>query len=70
MSTATPIVGRWYPLRDAADLLGLTIGALRKQLERRAIRAADGGVEALVDGVRARKFAGRWRVSFGPSWAS
>ncbi len=70
MTSAAPVVGRWYALRDAAGLLGLSVGALRKQLERRATRAADGGVEALVDGVRARKFAGRWRVSFGPSWAS
>lgn len=59
---------RWYALRDAAPLLGVSVGALRKLLERRAIRAADGGVEAHVDGVKARKFANRWRVSLGPAW--
>jgi hypothetical protein len=62
-------IPRWYPLRDAAVVLGLSAGALRKQFERKAMRAADGGTEALVDGVRARKFAGRWRVCFGASWA-
>jgi hypothetical protein len=59
---------RWYPLRDAAQILAVTPAALRKQLERRTQRAADGGVEAHLDGVRARKFANRWRVSFGKSW--
>jgi hypothetical protein len=41
---------RWYPLRDAAPLLGVSVGALRKLLERRAVKATDGGVEASVDG--------------------
>jgi hypothetical protein len=59
---------RWYALRDAAPMLGVTVGALRKLLERRSVRAADGGTEAHVDGVRARKFANRWRVSFGTAW--
>jgi hypothetical protein len=59
---------RWYALRDAAPMLGLSCSALRKQFERRATRARDGGTEALVDGVRARKFANRWRVSFGKPW--
>lgn len=59
---------RWYALRDAAPLLGVSVGALRKLLERRAVKATDGGVEANVDGVKARKFANRWRVSLGPAW--
>lgn len=58
----------WYPLRDAANILGVSPEALRKQFERKARRTADGGVEADVDGVRARKFANRWRVAFGESW--
>jgi hypothetical protein len=58
----------WYPLRDAANVLGISPEALRKQFERRARQAPDGGVEAEVDGVRARKFANRWRVSFGEAW--
>ena len=59
---------RWYPLRDAAQLLGISPGALRKALERRAVRAADGGTEANVDGVRGRLFTNRWRISFGKAW--
>ena len=59
---------QWYALRDAAPILGVSVGALRKLLERRAERASDGGIEARVDGVRARKFANRWRVSFGEPW--
>jgi len=46
----------------------LSPGALRKLLERRAQPARDGVYEALVDGVRARKFTNRWRVSFGEPW--
>lgn len=59
---------QWYALRDAAQILAISPGALRKLLERRARRAADGGVEASLDGVRARKFTNRWRVSFGKPW--
>jgi hypothetical protein len=44
-------------------------GSLRKALERRARRTADGGVEAELDGLRARKLANRWLVSLGPYWA-
>ena len=61
-------VARWYALRDAAEILGLSAGALRKLLERRAQPARDGVYEAHVDGVRARKFTNRWRVSFGEAW--
>lgn len=59
---------RWYTVRDAAEALGLTPEALRKQIERRKKRTADGGTEAVIDGVRARKFGRLWRVSFGTWW--
>jgi hypothetical protein len=59
---------RWYTLRDAAAILGVSPDALRKQLERHVTRAKDGGVEARIDGIRARKFANRWRVSFSDAW--
>lgn len=49
-------------------MLSVSPEALRKQFERRARLTADGGTEADVDGVRARKFANRWRVSFGQAW--
>jgi len=65
-ATRAPL--RWYLLRDAANVLGLSPEALRKQFERKARRAPDGGVEAEVDGVPARKFANRWRVSLGEAW--
>ena len=57
-----------HALRDAAQILAVSPAALRKQLERRAGRVADGAVEANIDGVRGRKFANRWRVSFGQAW--
>ncbi|MDI1445959.1 hypothetical protein [Polyangium sp. 6x1] len=46
----------------------MNAGALRKTLERRAVRASDGGTEASVDGVRARKFGRIWRVRFSEAW--
>ncbi len=67
-SPKKPTVLRWYTLNDGAEFLATSPDALRRQLERRAIRAPDGGTEARIDGVRARKFANRWRVSFGESW--
>lgn len=67
MTTRAPL--RWYPTRDAAAILGVSPEALRKQLERNQFRAPDGVVEACVNGVRGRKFAGRWRVSLGERWA-
>lgn len=66
----SPAGPRWFALRDAAVTLGTTPGALRKLLERRAVRAADGATEARVDGVCGRKFANRWRVSLGPQWTA
>ena len=68
MKSNTPL--RWFPLRDAALTLGVSPDALRKQLERNVKRARDGGVEAQVDGLLARKFANRWRVSFGEAWCN
>lgn len=65
-SSRTPL--RWYRLREAAAILDVSPEALRKQFERKARHAPDGGTEANVDGVRARKFANRWRVSFGDAW--
>jgi hypothetical protein len=67
-SKVTTVPARWYSLRDAASVLGVSPEALRKQFERNVLRAPDGGIEAAVDGARARKFAGRWRVSFGERW--
>lgn len=60
----------WVSIERAAAHLGLSEGALRKALERRAVRAGDGGTEALLDGVRARKFGRLWRVRFSESWGA
>jgi hypothetical protein len=60
---------RWLALVEAAERLSMSPDALRRHFERHAKRAKDGGTEAHIDGVRARKFANRWRVSFGESWA-
>jgi hypothetical protein len=47
--TRRTTLARWYALRDAAHALGLSPGALRKLLERRAKRSRDGATEATVD---------------------
>lgn len=59
---------RWTSVDVAARFLGLTPTGLRKTLERRAIRAPDGGIEAELDGVQARKFGRLWRVRFSTRW--
>jgi hypothetical protein len=59
---------RWLSVQSAADLLGMPAAALRKSLERRARRGADGGVEAELDGVRGRKLGRNWRVLLAPAW--
>jgi len=64
--TRTPL--RWYPLREAAEILGVSADALRKRLERHSRRAEDGVIEAQVDGIRGRKFGNHWRVSFAKPW--
>jgi hypothetical protein len=53
---------------NAAAHLGMSAEALRKTLERRAVRASDGTTEATLDGVRARKFGRLWRIRFSEAW--
>jgi hypothetical protein len=68
-STVTgPAATRWISVESAADLLGMTAPALRKALDRRAQRTADGGTEAELDGVRGRKLGRLWRVTLSPAW--
>lgn len=64
----TQRVGTWVPLERAAAHLSMNAAALRKTLERRAIRASDGATEANLDGVQARKFGRIWRVRFSEAW--
>ena len=60
----------WTSIETAAQFLGLSSAALRKALERRAVRAPDGGIEAELDGVRGRKLGRLWRVCLSASWAA
>jgi hypothetical protein len=59
---------RWLTLGDAATRLAMSPDTLRKQVERNVRKAPDGVVEASIDGIRARKFQGRWRVALGTRW--
>lgn len=59
---------RWTTLRTAAEALDIAPAAMRRTIERRARPAEDGVLEASFDGIRARKFAGRWRVNLGARW--
>jgi len=65
---ASAVQIQWVSIDKAAAHLGMNAAALRKTLERRAVRAADGATEAALDGVRARKFGRLWRVRFSEAW--
>lgn len=67
-SSTAAALGPWVSLERAALHLGMGAAALRKALERRAVRAADGVTEAALDGVQARKFGRLWRVRFSERW--
>lgn len=66
MTAPTPV--RWVSLPVAAEVLGMTAAALRKALDRKAMRTADGGIEAELDGVRGRKLGRLWRVTLSAAW--
>jgi hypothetical protein len=57
----------WLTVRAAAAILSVSPDALRRKIER-AVYKGKTGVEAQIDGVRARKFAGQWRVHFEEGW--
>ena len=59
---------RWLTIRDAAIVLSVPANNLRRTLERHAQSVADGGTEAEIDGLRARKFGRQWRVMLGNAW--
>jgi hypothetical protein len=60
----------WVSVKTAAEFLDMSPDALRRALERHAVRAPDGGIAANVDGVRARKFGRLWRIQFSSRWSS
>jgi hypothetical protein len=57
----------WLTVRAAAEILSVSPDALRRKIER-AVYKGKAGVEAQIDGVRARKFGGQWRVHFEEGW--
>lgn len=61
---------RWTSIREAALILGFGTVSLRRLIERHSRRAADGGIEAVVDGLRARKIGRTWRVQLSTAWSS
>jgi integrase len=66
MKSKLPV--QWCSLPVAAEVLGMTPGALRKIVERNA-RPGQDGVEAELNGVRARKLGRLWRVSLSSAWS-
>jgi hypothetical protein len=67
-SRAVRSVPSWLPLLAAAQHLGESADSLRKKLERAAVKSADGGVEAELDGLRARKLGRLWKVRLSDAW--
>lgn len=58
----------WMTVEQGAVVLAMSSEALRRSLERKAVRAPDGGVEASWDGIRGRKLGRLWRVSLSERW--
>lgn len=53
---------------QAAAVLGIPPITLRRNIERGARRGPSGVVYASVDGVHARRFGRRWRVTLDEGW--
>lgn len=70
MKDSPPATSQWLRLSEAARLLSMSEDGLRKALERRAVLAPDGVVEAEMDGVRGRKLGRGWRVRLGARWVA
>ncbi|TKC98600.1 hypothetical protein [Polyangium fumosum] len=69
-ATEPPMARGWVSIKTAADFLDMSPDALRRSIERHAVRAPDGGIESNIDGVRARKFGRLWRVQFSSRWSA
>lgn len=61
---------QWMSLAAAADRLGESYDGFLKRIERAARRAPDGGIEAEISGVRARKLGRSWKVRLSERWTS
>lgn len=68
MTSSPESVARWMSVEAAARFLDLSADALRRTIERHAVRGDGGGIEARIDGVIARKFGRLWRVKFSAAW--
>jgi hypothetical protein len=68
MTASRKAPARWLTVRDAPAILSVRPETLRRSLERHARAVSDGGTEAHIDGLRARKFARHWRVMLGEAW--
>lgn len=66
---AAPTIVKWMTVEEAAPTMSVTPEALRARLRRNARRAPDGGIEADIDGLRARKFGRSWRIVLGARWS-
>jgi hypothetical protein len=62
------ITSGWVSVDVAAQFLSLAPGRLRRTLERRATRDADGHVVVSMDGIVARKLGRLWRLKFAACW--
>ncbi len=58
----------WIGVDEAAEILGVPVITLRRAIERNARRLPDGSITSSADGVRARKFGRRWRVTLDAAW--
>ncbi len=58
----------WISVERAARTLDIHPTTLRRHLEKNVFRSADGGIEARVDGIVARKLGNRWKLLLGPAW--
>lgn len=60
----------WLALRKAAAFLDKSPAALRRRLERHAVRSPDGTIEAHFNGIIGRKLDTSWCVFLTDAWTS
>lgn len=58
----------WLALTRAAHVIDMSAHALRRRCERHAHVGEDGVIEAVFDGIRARKIGRLWRIAFSREW--
>jgi hypothetical protein len=58
----------WMSVDEAAAILGVPTVTFRRAIERNARKRPDGGIDAKIDGVTARKWGRLWRVLLDADW--